>query len=309
MAELLAIFVDNIAPILIIAGIGYVVGRHLKISPQPISKLLFFVLSPALVFQSIATSAITSSELLLLTISVIIFVLMMTVGALLLLRLSHADRVQQVSVVMGAICPNNGNFGLPLIALAFNSEVVARAAVIFVIVTISNYSIGVFLASSGRKPPLEAMRNILGVPSVYAAALGLLLNFTSIDLPFILAQPVQRLSQATVPMMLLMLGLQLSVSTQIVRLRLVGVGVGLRLLVSPFLAAVLAVTLLPNESGMVALIMQASMPVAVVTIILATEYELDRQLSLSMIFASTLLSPITLSVLIFILRRLVPSAL
>jgi predicted permease len=42
---------------------------------------------------------------------------------------------------------------------------------------------------------------------------------------------------------------------------------------------------------------------AVATIILASEFELDHQLSLSMIMASTLLSPVTLSILIYLLRR------
>jgi predicted permease len=54
-------------------------------------------------------------------------------------------------------------------------------------------------------------------------------------------------------------------------------------------------------------ILQASMPIAVVTIIFASEFELDHQLALSMILASTLLSPVTLSVLIFVLRRWYPA--
>jgi predicted permease len=49
------------------------------------------------------------------------------------------------------------------------------------------------------------------------------------------------------------------------------------------------------------------MPVAVVTIILATEFELNRQLSLSLILVSTLISPVTLSLLILLLGRLAPS--
>ena len=48
--------------------------------------------------------------------------------------------------------------------------------------------------------------------------------------------------------------------------------------------------------------MQMSMPVAVVTIIFATEFGLDVKLSSSTVMASTLFSPITLSILILLLR-------
>jgi predicted permease len=58
-----------------------------------------------------------------------------------------------------------------------------------------------------------------------------------------------------------------------------------------------------NSPATIAVIMQASMPVAVATIILASEFELDHQLSLGMIMTSTLLSPVTLSILIYLLRR------
>jgi predicted permease len=191
--------------------------------------------------------------------------------------------------------------------LAFGPAVLARAAVVFVLVTISNYGTGVFVASSGRKSIGEALINITRVPAVYAAALGLIINFTGAQLPPLLAGPVERVSLAAVPMMLILLGLQLAQSSAISQLRLVSVGVMMRLLVSPFIALGIALLLSFNDTAMVAFIMQASMPTAVMTIILATEYDLNRQLSLSLVMASTLLSPITLSLLIFILRRLIPS--
>jgi predicted permease len=309
LIELAEIFIDNIAPILIIAGIGFFAGKRLKIDATPISRILFSVLSPALVFQSIYTSQISGTELIGLIVIVAIFILVMSLLAFGIALWRKETRLNRAAMILAAICANNGNFGLPLIALAFNNEVLARAVVIFVLVTISNYSVGVFMASSGSKSPGMALMNVFGVPSVYSALLGLLLNFTDTTLPPIMAQPVHRLSQATIPMMLLLLGLQLSRSTTLTHLNLVSTGVALRLLISPFIATSLALLLGLNNVAAVAFIMQASMPVAVVTIILATEYDLDRQLSLSMILASTLLSPVTLSLLIYILRRLVPAAL
>jgi malate permease and related proteins len=303
MIEILQIFVDNIAPILVIAGIAFYLGRQFDVDPKPLGRILFNVLSPALVFQSISTSKITGSELVQIFIVVTIFVVLLALLAYGIMRWRGESTLHRASVMLGATCANNGNFGLPLISFAFGSEVFTRAVIVFMSMTILNYTSGVFIASGGRKSSREAFTNILHVPAIYAAALGLLVNFTHITLPPLLARPVLLLSQATVPMMLTLLGLQLALSPALTHLRLVGVGVALRLLISPLLAAALALVFGLDAPSAVAVIMQLSMPTAVVTIIFANEFDLDRQVSLSMVLASTLLSPVTLSILIYVLRR------
>lgn len=305
LLELLQIFIDNIAPILMIAAVGYTIGRRLRVDPRPVGRILYNVLSPALVFQSISTSKITGEEVAQIFLVMALFILIMGGSAWLIMR--GNSKVERAAVMLGATCANNGNFGLPLISFAFGQEVFARAVVVFIAFTIFNYTTGVFIASSGRKPPRQAALNILFVPAVYAAAAGLIVNFTGFTLPPVLARPVLLISQGTVPMMLIMLGLQLAHSANLTRMGVVGVGVGLRLLVSPIVATILVLLVGLNAPATIAVIMQTSMPVAVATIILASEFELDHQLSLSMIMASTLLSPVTLSILIFLLRRWNPA--
>jgi predicted permease len=163
------------------------------------------------------------------------------------------------------------------------------------------------VASRGGRTLRQSLSVVAHVPVAYAAILGLLVNFTGFELPPLLARPVLLLSQATIPMMLILLGLQLAQAAQVIQPELVGVGAALRLLLSPVLAAGLVLLLGLDTPAAIAVIMQASMPVAVVTIILATEFELNRQLSLSLILVSTLISPVTLSLLILLLGRLAPS--
>ena len=50
MSALLGLFSDNILPILLAAGAGYLIRRTLHVDPRPISQATFYVLSPALVF-------------------------------------------------------------------------------------------------------------------------------------------------------------------------------------------------------------------------------------------------------------------
>jgi predicted permease len=72
--------------------------------------------------------------------------------------------------------------------------------------------------------------------------------------------------------------------------------------VAPFIAAGLAALLNLRGPARQAGILEASMPTAVVSTLIATEYETEPQLVTSTVLLSTLLSPITLSVLIALLQ-------
>lgn len=303
LAELFDIFFQNIVPILLIVALGYVVGRGKDIDPRSVGRVIFYIFSPALIFYSLATNTVQPAELVQIVLVMLVFVVLMTAIGLTVGRSSGASRLERASVVLGAICPNNGNFGLPLIGFAFDDEVLARAVVVYIVVTFLNYTAGIFVASSGQKAPLQALGEVLRVPTIYAAIGGFAINALGLSLPLVVERPVALLAQAAVPAMLVLLGLQLSRVADFSKLRLVGLSSGLRLLVSPFLAYALLSILQVQGPAFPAIMMQASMPVAVVTIIFATEYGLDVKQMSSTILLSTLLSPVTLSVLIFILTR------
>lgn len=306
MLELLNIFADNIAPILLIALVGFIVGRRLRIDPTPLGRVIFNVFSPALVFNALATNTIPLGELGLLALTMTLFVVTMTLVAYVAYNVTRGqagDRLGRAGVILSSVCPNNGNLGLSLIGFAFSDDVFARAAIIYIVVTFLNYTGGIFIASSGRLTPKEAVWNITRTPAIYAALVGLIVNASGIMLPLMVQRSVGLLSQAAIPAMLILLGLQLARVTRIERPQLVSLAAGLRLLVSPLLATALVLLLGVHGPASIAVIMQASMPVAVVTVIFAAEFGLDDRLASSTVLASTLLSPVTLSVLILLLRQ------
>jgi predicted permease len=308
VTELLSIFVDNIAPILLVAGVGYLVGRNLQIEPRSLGRLVFNVFSPALVFYSLLTSQIAGAELGLLILLTVIFELLMALIAYVVMRWQHESTVHRAGVILNASCLNAGNYGLSLVHFAFGPEVFARAVIVYIANVVLNNTLGVFVASSGSKPPRDALKNVLRVPAVYATAAAFLANALHLTLPSALERSVQLLSDAAIPSMLILLGLQLVQSHGIKKPRLVTISVGLRLVLSPFLATGLAFLFHLNNLAAAALIIEASTPVAVITLILASEFGLDEDLTMSSILASTLLSPITLSVLILLLRQSLLSA-
>ena len=110
------------------------------------------------------------------------------------------------------------------------------------------------------------------------------------------------LSDAALPLMILILGMQLERATFPKRPGVVTAAVVLSLTVAPLVA--LSLTWLLGLSGEArqAGMMLASMPSAVITTILALEFDTAPEFVTNVVFLSTVLSPLTLTPLIALLK-------
>ena len=151
---------------------------------------------------------------------------------------------------------------------------------------------------------LRAFQGVLRTPVVYALVLAFALKAAGINqLPPALGRTSQLLADASIPLMLVLLGLQLGGFRKPDRWRLLLSGTAIRLLLAPMVAIVLASLLSLDGAARSAFILQAGMPTAVLTIILAYEFDTDRDLALNLIMTTTLISPFTLTLLIYLLQN------
>lgn len=303
MIELVNIFSNNIAPVLIVAGVGYLAGRILDLESRTLAKLIFNVFSPALVFYSLYDNHIEGREFGLLVVAICLFQVIMAGLSYGVAKLERTDKVERASFMLSAFCLNAGNYGLSVANFAFGEAVLARSVVIYIGNTIMNYTLGVFVASSGSQAAMRSLLNILRIPAFYATLAAFLLRGLNIALPEPVFRSAAVLKDAAIPAMLILLGLQLSQSVRVSRPILVSTGVAIKLLVAPVIGIGLALLFRFDNQAAVAFILQASMPTAVVTLILAKEYHLDEALMVNLIMVTTLVSPISLSVIILFLRK------
>jgi predicted permease len=303
LLDLLQIFINNIAPILLAALIGYIVGKQLRIDPKPIGSLIFYIFSPMLIFDSLYNSTVGGDELLVLAGATIGFQLVMIGLAWGTTAWLGVPPVQRANITLSSFALNAGNYGLPLVTFAFGEEVLSRALVVMVANTFTNYTLGVYIASNGTASAKQALMNVLRTPGMYAIILAFGLRSLAVTIPIPLERTTSLLAEASIPLMLIMLGLQLGRKARPVRKVWVGTSVVLKLLVAPIVAT--GITFLLGITGLaqIAIIAQCSMPTAVATIIFATEFDLDRDLALNVILATTLISPLTLSPLIWFLQQ------
>jgi hypothetical protein len=197
---------------------------------------------------------------------------------------------------------NAGNHGLSVVLFAFGREVLARAAVYFVTSALLMYTLGTFLASSGHHGGRAALRGLVRVPAVWGLVAAALVIWTGAELPTAVARPVELLGAAAIPSMLLVLGMQFEKGARPERPGLVALASGLTLIGSPLLGFLLAWALGLTGLARQAVLVESAMPSAVITTIVALEFDVAPRFVNSVVVVTTLASPITVSLVIALLQ-------
>jgi malate permease and related proteins len=290
---LLPIFGETVLPVFLVAAAGFGLASFVKIDTRSVGRLLFYLATPSLVLRSLYQTQLDAT--------VLRHLALVAVSAAVLTGLlgwflsAGEERRQRAAVVLTSAVSNNGNMGIPIAYFAFGDLGMALATVYYVMMSFMSNTFGAAIASTGQANIGDALKQGLRVPTLYAALGGALLNFTGIQIPSSALRAIDLLADAAIPGMLILLGVQLRAApvfqTQGVILR----SVAIRLLASPAIAWLLCLGLSITGVERNVLILQAAMPTAVMTSVLATEFDTAPRLVASIIFFSTLLSMVTLS--------------
>jgi predicted permease len=194
-----------------------------------------------------------------------------------------------------------GDFGLPLLLFVYGQEAVAYATIILVMNNFLLNTLGIWIVSSNPDNRMEAIRNIIKTPLVYAVLAGLVVLFTKITLPLPITRSVSLLGDAAIPIMLLLLGMRLKkVPWQ--QVKQVGLGVFAKLLLDPVLAAGLVILLGLTGTAAKVSILIAGLPTPIIASIISTQYSKESSYAVNMCAVTTFVSVITLTIIITILR-------
>jgi len=298
-----SIFASDILPIFIIAGVGFILARRFGAGVKTLSTVAFNALSPCLVFNQLVTARISGSQ----SLRVAAFCVLLTMAIGIAARLTsmplRLDRMTLSSFLLVAMFSNSGNYALPVVLFAFGRDALAFASVYFVTSAILIYTAGILVAASGHGSVRLALTRLVKVPAIYAVTAAIIVLSTHTTVPPMVMRPIGLLSDAAIPIMLLVLGMQLERAVMPKHPMAVGAAVVLSLIVAPLIAFGLAAVLGLTGAARQAAIIEASMPAAVITTVLALEFDLDAGFSTSVVFFTTLLSPITLVVLIAYLQN------
>ena len=298
MNEFFLLFLNNLLPIFLAAGAGFLLVKVLKINPLPLSRVTFYIFSPCLIFSLLTHTNLESGDI---TRSILFAcILMAVVGfiAWITAKFLKFDRIILSAVLLTTMFMNAGNYGLPLTLFAFGKEALGYASIYFITMAIFLYTAGIVIASLGSTSLVESLKNLVKIPVIYALLLAAIIMFSGWQVPLFLDRTITLLGDASIPTMLVLLGMQLT------NVRLTGLSaplafaVVMRLLVSPAIALLLVSIFGMTAPASQVSVTYAAMPSAVFNTVLATEYNVKPSFVTAVVFITTILSPLSLTPLL-----------
>lgn len=301
--ELFNTFANNLLPIMLIAAAGYILGKTLTVDSRTIGRMVFYIFSPLLVFNLMVTSQLNLKQALT-TVGYTAAVIAVMGGiAFILGKIFQLSRPHLLAVILTVAFGNTGNYGLPLVKFAFGDEALAVASIFYVTTTILFNTVGVVIASLGHLDLKSAILGVFKLPILYAVAVALLVKGFGLQIPLPLSRTIEIAANGAIPAMIILLGLELTRIKWSHNLKATGLGVAAKLLIGPLIGLLLANFFGLQGHARQGSIIEAAMPAAVATTVVATEYKLEPSLVTAIVFFGTVLSPLTLTPLIVFLAR------
>jgi malate permease and related proteins len=199
---LFATLISIVAPILIVAAIGYVWSKYGRnFDSALITQLVTLVGTPCLAASTLIKLPLDMSllgEMAIVTLASFAAFALIGLVALKLMGLPNH------SYLPALMFPNSGNMGLPLALFAFGETGLAFAIVFFAISATLQFTVGAGLASGSADP-----RRILKMPLIYAVFLSLGVLLLGIEVPRWVGNTLDLLGGLTIPLMLIALGVSL----------------------------------------------------------------------------------------------------
>jgi len=301
--SLLGAFTEAVLPVLAVAGVGYALGVYTDVDAEPLSTVTIYVLIPALVFHSLATTAIGGGEGVRIVL-VAVFLTLVMWGISEGVAVFAADGNRNGLVLAGTF-PNTANYGIPFSVFAFPS--VGRTTAVLYVVgsTVMIYTVGVYVASrDAAGSSLDAVKRVARLPLVYAVVAGVAANaFLSVDAETAAFETLRLVGDSSIPIMLIVLGIQLARATPSGTVRDVAMANVLRLVLAPVVAVPVVLGFgFTNPDVARVVVLEASTPVAVSTVILTVEFGGDSDYTATAVLTTTLASVLTVTLLIEALR-------
>ena len=284
------IIIQIVAPVFLLASIGYGwVRMGYDYSVNFVTRLAMTISVPCLIFVALMNAKIDSTSLAVTFWAAVVAYIILTVVIYTIVRLSG---LKGSTYLHPLIFGNTGNLGLPLALFAFGEEGLSFAVVIFAVMVVYSFSLGIWMVS-GR----GAGSKVLKEPTIYGALLGALFLYNGWQTPVWLTNTLQLAGQMAIPLMLITLGVALGrISTRnFVRPLVLTV---VKLICCTTIAIGVGLYFELSNTALAVLILQLATPVAVTSYLLAEKFGADSETVAEMVVVSTTVSVISLPVML-----------
>lgn len=290
---------EGFTVIFVVIAIGFVLARFEVLGDHGqfvLSRLVFFVATPALLFVTLGTSDLS---VILSPILVVAGTTALAVDAIYFLIARTLLKRAVPEATVGGLASsyvNAANLGIPIAVFVLGDANFVAPLLLFQIMIYSPIALTVLdLSTQGRK---ASIRNIVVTPFrnpiVLAGAAGLALSITGIELPEALMQPFELVGGAAVPGALLAFGLSLY-GTRVLQKgtsprRDVMLASTLKMVLQPALGFAMALALGLEGHDLFAITVISALPTAQNVFVFASRYNRGVVLARDTAFVTTIAS-------------------
>ena len=296
MMEAFLAVTAKVAVILIFIVLGYVTVKFGMFSQKglgEITSFLLYVVTPCLIvdsFLSAESGALDAWSLFLAVVLPAISMSMSIAGSYLLFKKEEPNRRKVLRFAL--IFCNVGFMGVPLVQGIVGAEGVLFSSFFIVVFNVISWTYGYTMRGGGK----IRIKTLLMNPGVIGLVIGLPLYFFDVQLPELIASPVNMISAVNTPLAMIVVGgyvARVNWKEFISDIAVYKLAF-LRLIVAPALYLAVALLVRPNETLLLSSVIQAATPVAANTVLFAVQFKNDAELASKSIAVTTALSVLTI---------------
>ena len=266
------------------------------------TDLLFYVITFCVIVQSFLTMDNTASNTKNLLIAIGCGMLMHLVAALISVPLfRRGDKARNAVFRYAAVFGNCGYMGLPLTNAVLGTQGVFFCSAVIVAFQVCAFTYGIYVMTADQEGKgAFDWKMILLNPGVIAVIVGLPLYFSNLQLPTVLLQPVQYLSDMNTPLAMLIFGTYLAHADfrTMLREKKIALVALCKLILLPLILLGFYILFGIRGTLLATLVLTASAPSANNTVMFAAKYDKDTGLAAQTVSAVSLISIVTMPAMI-----------
>ncbi|WP_127534083.1 AEC family transporter [Paenibacillus kobensis] len=311
MSIFISILWNNVIPLSVMIAIGIILQRVFSLDIRTLSKLNFYLFSPAVMFKLLYTTDIKAEAIGHVLLFFLLFMGLQYVCVEAAIRVRGLPAGRRGAMRNSVLFYNSANYGIPLNQLAFHNNPVSLAVQIIIMMmqSLLPNTYGIYSVNAHKSDWRAIARTIIGQPVIYVIPLAFLLRAGDVTIPGPLMTPIGHLADAFIGTALVTLGVQLGTMEWKLERRMLGdvaMSNVLRLAAGPLLAALVVWGLGTFGAGIddmtaKALIVSSAVPTSLSSVLLAVEFDNEQEFASQAVFTSTVLSMFSVALVIWAL--------
>lgn len=299
-------------PIFLIILLGYILRKADFFTDEFVkvaNKYVFNVALPIMLFVDIAASDVKEK----MNVKFFLFCFLVTVAMFALTWIIAVIYLKDKTMV-GAFAQASARGSAAILGIAFVQNICGEIGMTPLMVVASvpffnMFSVIILVCNANNNEKdyskiKNSAINIMKNPIIIGIVLGLVASLIDIELPVIIDSSMGYISRTATPIALLAVGAGFDTKQAIIRLKPALVATFIKLIGLPMLFLPIAYKLNFAPSEMVAILVMVAAPTTVSSYIMAKNMDNDDILTSNVIVLSTLLSSVTLTLWIFVLKSI-----